>query len=56
MWFGVFLKILLHESEHESIYATASSVQLPLLVTGVLKIDGVEIAVLDTDVTEMQKK
>ncbi|CAA6666451.1 unnamed protein product [Spirodela intermedia] len=53
--YSLFFKILLHESEHESIYATARSVQLPLVVMGLLKIDGLEIAVLDTDVTETQK-
>ncbi|CAA7403243.1 unnamed protein product [Spirodela intermedia] len=54
--YSLFFKILLHESKHESIYATARSVQLPLVVMGLLKIDGLEIAVLDTDVTETQKK
>ncbi|GFZ17697.1 ribophorin II (RPN2) family protein [Actinidia rufa] len=51
-------EIVLHDSEEKNIYATGSRTKVPIYVTGVIKVDNAEIAVLDSDLgsIETQKK
>ncbi|KAJ4726905.1 dolichyl-diphosphooligosaccharide--protein glycosyltransferase subunit 2-like [Melia azedarach] len=51
-------KVVLHDPEHKSIYATGTLTQVPVYVTGLINIDNAEIAVLDSDLesVETQKK
>ncbi|XP_031284403.1 dolichyl-diphosphooligosaccharide--protein glycosyltransferase subunit 2 [Pistacia vera] len=51
-------KVVLHDSEQQSVYATGAETQIPIFVTGLIKIDNAEIAVLDSDhgSVETQKK
>ncbi|KAJ0110539.1 hypothetical protein Patl1_01758 [Pistacia atlantica] len=51
-------KVVLHDSEQQSVYATGTEAQIPIFVTGLIKIDNAEIAVLDSDhgSVETQKK
>ncbi|KAI7990417.1 Dolichyl-diphosphooligosaccharide--protein glycosyltransferase subunit 2 [Camellia lanceoleosa] len=39
--------IVLQDSEHKKIYATGGRTKVPMYVTGVIKVDNAEIAVLD---------
>ncbi|XP_078441866.1 ribophorin II (RPN2) family protein [Wolffia australiana] len=48
-------KILLHESESESNFATPGIVQVPVVITGIFEIDGGEIGVLEADGTGTSK-
>lgn len=50
--------MVFHDSEHEKVYATGGRTQVPIYVTGVIKIDNAEIVVLDSDLgsIETQKK
>lgn len=49
---------MLHESLPEKVYATGSQTKIPIFVTGFIKIENAEIAVLDSDLgsIETQKK
>ena len=49
---------MLHDSEDKNVYATGGQTQIPVFVTGLIKIDNAEIAVLDSDhdSIETQKK
>ncbi|XP_057480677.1 dolichyl-diphosphooligosaccharide--protein glycosyltransferase subunit 2-like [Actinidia eriantha] len=51
-------EIVLHDSDEKNIYATGSRTKVPIYVTGVIKVDNAEIAVLDSDLgsIETQKK
>ncbi|XVE72919.1 hypothetical protein DITRI_Ditri11bG0076500 [Diplodiscus trichospermus] len=51
-------EIMLHEPEHEKAYVTGSQTQVPIFVTGLVKIENAEITVLDSDLgsIETQKK
>ncbi|XP_057963619.1 dolichyl-diphosphooligosaccharide--protein glycosyltransferase subunit 2 [Malania oleifera] len=51
-------EVVLRDPEHKKVYATGGQTRVPLFVTGVIKIDGAEIAVLDGDLgsIETQKK
>ncbi|KAF3436136.1 hypothetical protein FNV43_RR23228 [Rhamnella rubrinervis] len=51
-------EVVLHDSEHEEVFATGGQTQVPIFITGVIKIDSAEIAVLDSDLgsIETQKK
>ncbi|KAG2719212.1 hypothetical protein I3760_03G257300 [Carya illinoinensis] len=51
-------EIVLHDSVDKKVYTTGGQTQVPLFVTGVVKIDNAEIAVLDSDLgsIETQKK
>ncbi|GKU86286.1 hypothetical protein SLEP1_g830 [Rubroshorea leprosula] len=51
-------EIVLHESGPEKVYATGSQTKIPIFVTGFIKIENAEIAVLDSDLgsIETQKK
>nr|POF16953.1 dolichyl-diphosphooligosaccharide--protein glycosyltransferase subunit 2 [Quercus suber] len=51
-------EIVLHDSEDKNVYATGGQTQVPVFVTGLIKIDNAEIAVLDSDhgSVETQKK
>nr|XP_048337513.1 dolichyl-diphosphooligosaccharide--protein glycosyltransferase subunit 2 isoform X2 [Ziziphus jujuba var. spinosa] len=51
-------EVVFHDSEHEKVYATGGRTQVPIFVTGVIKIDNTEIAILDSDLgsIETQKK
>ena len=49
---------MLHEPEHEKVYATGSQTKVPKFVTGLIKIENAEITVIDSDLgsIETQKK
>uniref|UniRef100_A0A5B7AM07 Dolichyl-diphosphooligosaccharide--protein glycosyltransferase subunit 2 n=1 Tax=Davidia involucrata TaxID=16924 RepID=A0A5B7AM07_DAVIN len=51
-------EIVLHDPEHRKIYTTGGRTKVPIHVTGVIKVDSAEIAVLDSDLgsIETQKK
>ncbi|TQD79349.1 hypothetical protein C1H46_035088 [Malus baccata] len=51
-------EVVLHDSEEENVYATGGSTQVQIFITGVIKIENAEIAVLDSDIgsIETQKK
>ncbi|KAL5561928.1 hypothetical protein UlMin_031675 [Ulmus minor] len=51
-------EVVLHESDSENVYATGGQTQVPVFVTGFIKIENAEIAVLDSDLgsIESQKK
>ncbi|KAA3474927.1 dolichyl-diphosphooligosaccharide--protein glycosyltransferase subunit 2-like [Gossypium australe] len=51
-------EIVLHEPEHEKIYVTGGQKKVPIFVSGLIKIENEEIAVLDSDLgsIETQKK
>lgn len=51
-------QIVLHDSVDKKVYTTGGQTQVPLFVTGVIKTDNAEIAVLDSDLgsIETQKK
>ncbi|TYI00674.1 hypothetical protein ES332_A11G150400v1 [Gossypium tomentosum] len=51
-------EIVLHELEHEKIYITGGQKKVPIFVSGLIKIENAEIAVLDSDLgsIETQKK
>ncbi|KAH1081455.1 hypothetical protein J1N35_021216 [Gossypium stocksii] len=51
-------EIVLHEPEHEKIYVTVGQIKVPIFVSGLIKIENAEIAVLDSDLgsIETQKK
>ncbi|TYK30867.1 dolichyl-diphosphooligosaccharide--protein glycosyltransferase subunit 2 [Cucumis melo var. makuwa] len=51
-------EVVLHDSEHMDIYATGGKIQVPIYISGVVKIENAEIAVLDSDLgsVETQKK
>lgn len=36
-----------HDSDHQSVYATGTETRVPIVVTGLIKFDVAEIAVLD---------
>lgn len=50
--------MVLHDSEHEKVYSTGGQTQVPVFVTGFIKVENAEIAVLDSDLesVELQKK
>ncbi|XAR55898.1 Dolichyl-diphosphooligosaccharide--protein glycotransferase [Bertholletia excelsa] len=56
-YFFIF-ETLLHDSEDKKIYVTGGQTKVPVFVTGVVKVDNAEIAVLDRDLgsIETQKK
>lgn len=49
---------MLHDSVNKEVYTTGGQTQVPIFVTGIIKIDNAEIAVLDSDLgsIETQKK
>ncbi|XP_016449270.1 dolichyl-diphosphooligosaccharide--protein glycosyltransferase subunit 2 isoform X3 [Nicotiana tabacum] len=51
-------EVLLHDSDHKTIYATGGRTKVPIYITGAIKVDNAEIAVLDNDIgnAETQKK
>ncbi|PPR99082.1 hypothetical protein GOBAR_AA21586 [Gossypium barbadense] len=51
-------EIVLHEPKHEEVYFKGSQTKVPISVTGLIKIENSEIAVLDSDLgsIESQKK
>ncbi|XP_021903831.1 dolichyl-diphosphooligosaccharide--protein glycosyltransferase subunit 2-like [Carica papaya] len=51
-------EIVLHDPEHETVYATGGKTEVPVFVTGFIIIENAEIAVLDSDLgsIETQKK
>lgn len=51
-------EVLLQDSEQQTVYATGTQTQVPIYVTGPIKIDNAKIAVLDSDLgsVETQKK
>lgn len=60
-WFlklKALFQVVLHDSEHEKVYATGGQTQVPVFITGMIKVDNAEIVVLDSDLgsVESQKK
>ncbi|XP_022728086.1 dolichyl-diphosphooligosaccharide--protein glycosyltransferase subunit 2-like [Durio zibethinus] len=51
-------KIVFHDPEHKKVYVTGSQTEVPIFVTGLVKIENAEITVLDSDLgsIETQKK
>ncbi|KAJ9696950.1 hypothetical protein PVL29_008941 [Vitis rotundifolia] len=49
-------EILLHDPEHQKIYATGSRTRVPIIVTGVIKVDTAEIVILDSDLGSVETK
>lgn len=51
-------EVVLHDSEHEKVFATGGQTRVPVFVTGIIKVDNAEIVVLDSDLgsVESQKK
>ncbi|GLT33065.1 hypothetical protein SLA2020_076840 [Shorea laevis] len=47
-------EIVLHELEPEKVYATGGQTRVPLFVTGIVKIENAEIAVLDSDLGSIE--
>ncbi|CAK7346376.1 unnamed protein product [Dovyalis caffra] len=47
---------VLHDPDHKNLYATGGQTQIPIFVTGVVKIDSAEIAVLDSDLGSIETK
>jgi oligosaccharyltransferase complex subunit delta (ribophorin II) len=54
----MLLQIVLDDSVDKKVYATGGRTQVPIFVTGVVKIDNAEIAIVDSDLgsIEAQKK
>ncbi|GAB4861997.1 proteasome regulatory particle base subunit [Ancistrocladus abbreviatus] len=48
-------KIDLHE-DHSNTYATGGQIRVPIYITGAIKVDGAEIAVLDSDLGSVDTK
>lgn len=50
--------MLVQDSEQQTVYATGTLTQVPIYVTGLIKIENAKIAVLDSDLgsVETQKK
>ncbi|OVA02379.1 Ribophorin II [Macleaya cordata] len=49
-------RVLLHDPEDKKIYATGGQTQVPIFITGFIKIDSAEIAVLDSDLQSTGSK
>ncbi|KAK9287577.1 hypothetical protein L1049_015998 [Liquidambar formosana] len=47
-------EIVLHDPEHKKVYATGGHTRVPIFVTGVIKVDSAEIAVLDSDLGSIE--
>ncbi|GKV01830.1 hypothetical protein SLEP1_g14348 [Rubroshorea leprosula] len=47
-------EIVLHELEPEEVYATGDQTKVPIFVTGIVKIENAEIAVLDSDLGSIE--
>ncbi|KAG6719099.1 hypothetical protein I3843_04G177200 [Carya illinoinensis] len=56
--YSFVFEIVLHDSVDKEVYTTGGQTQVPIFVTGIIKIDNAEIAVLDSDLgsIETQKK
>ncbi|KAI5394868.1 dolichyl-diphosphooligosaccharide--protein glycosyltransferase subunit 2 [Lathyrus oleraceus] len=48
------LEIVLHDSESDKVYATGGQIHVPIYVTGVIKVGSAEIAVLDSDLGNIE--
>ncbi|KAK2455267.1 dolichyl-diphosphooligosaccharide--protein glycosyltransferase subunit [Trifolium repens] len=48
------LEIVLHDSESEKVYATGGQIHVPIYVTGIIKVGNAEIAVLDSDLGNVE--
>ncbi|CAN1766683.1 Dolichyl-diphosphooligosaccharide--protein glycosyltransferase subunit 2 [Linum perenne] len=47
-------EIVFHYPEHENVYAAGSKTEVPIFVTGVVKVENAEIAVLDSDLGSIE--
>lgn len=45
---------MLHDSDSEKVYATGGQIRVPIYVTGVIKVGNAEIAVLDSDLGNVE--
>jgi oligosaccharyltransferase complex subunit delta (ribophorin II) len=45
---------VLHDSESEKVYATGGQIHVPIYVTGIIKVGNAEIAVLDSDLGNVE--
>ena len=50
------MQIVLHDPDHLNLYATGGQTQIPIFVTGLVKVDSAEIAVLDSDLGSTETK
>ncbi|KAJ6730918.1 RIBOPHORIN II [Salix viminalis] len=49
-------EMVLHDPDHLNLYATGGQTQIPIFVTGLVKVDSVEIAVRDSDLGSTETK
>ncbi|KAJ6405773.1 hypothetical protein OIU84_013687 [Salix udensis] len=49
-------EMVLHDPDHLNLYATGGQTQIPIFVTGLVKVDSAEIAVLDSDLGSTETK
>ncbi|KAJ6392151.1 hypothetical protein OIU77_025998 [Salix suchowensis] len=49
-------EMVLHDPDHSYLYATGGQTQIPIFVTGLVKVDSAEIAVLDSDLGSTETK
>ncbi|KAF8394261.1 hypothetical protein HHK36_020468 [Tetracentron sinense] len=49
-----FFKVVLHDPEQKKVYATGGQTQVPIVVTGFIKIDNAEITVVDSDLGSIE--
>ncbi|KAJ6708883.1 DOLICHYL-DIPHOSPHOOLIGOSACCHARIDE--PROTEIN GLYCOSYLTRANSFERASE SUBUNIT 2 [Salix koriyanagi] len=49
-------EMVLHDPDHSNLYATGGQTQIPIFVTGLVKVDSAEIAVLDSDLGSTETK
>ncbi|MQM02164.1 hypothetical protein Taro_034926 [Colocasia esculenta] len=54
--YSLIFEIVLDESEHANTYAAGVRVQVPVLITGFIKIDGAELSVLDANGESVESK
>lgn len=47
---------MLHGSDNDRVYATGGQIHVPIYVTGIIKIGGAEIAVLDSDLGSVETR
>ncbi|PON62650.1 Dolichyl-diphosphooligosaccharide--protein glycosyltransferase subunit Swp [Parasponia andersonii] len=52
--FVFVFEVVLHDSELEKVYATGGQTQVPVFITGFIKVENAEIAVLDSDLGSVE--
>ncbi|EXB88375.1 Dolichyl-diphosphooligosaccharide--protein glycosyltransferase subunit 2 [Morus notabilis] len=54
--YAFVFEVVLHDSEHEKVYATGGQTQVPVFITGIIKVDNAEIVVLDSDLGSVESQ